>query len=152
VIEDLEGATAEPSRRGHRVALSVASAAISLGLLAALVVPPPDVGTSESASPSASPSASAEIVMFARSDTRVTMTQVFSRDGTALLQCFVSSDGSASPLVLARPDVWGPSVVYVGPDRRTAHSVPVPVAAPRGWLSVNCATSNAFAPREMIAR
>jgi len=150
MIEDLDGATAEPSRRPHLVALSAASAAVSLALLVALVLPPSDVGGSGSASPSVSPSASGEIVMFAKSDTRVTWTQLFSRDGTVLLQCFRSDDGSVSPLVIARTDI-GPSV-YVGPDTPTGRSVPLPVAAPRGWLSVNCATSDAFAPRELIAR
>jgi hypothetical protein len=150
VIEDVEGATSEPTGRLQVVALSALSAAVSLIVLLALVLPPSDMGGPQAASPAASPSASAFTMTFARPDTRVTWAEIFSRDGTVLLQCLASTD--ASPLVFARPDMWGPFVI-VGPQTSTARSVPVPVAAAStGWLSVNCATSEVFTPWEMFAR
>jgi len=152
VIVEIEGATSEPARRLHAVALSAASALVSLIVLLALVLPPLGVSGPRSASPAANPSATAFTITLARPDTRITMTQLFSRDGTALLACFVGSDASVSPLVFARPDTWGP-LVSVGPEPSAGRSVPVPVAARRsGWLSVNCATSGVFAPREMFER
>ncbi len=150
MIEDIEGATADRSRHGHVLALSAAGAAVSLILLIALVLPPSDVGGPRSAA--ASPGAGAFAMTFARGDTRVSLTQVFSRDGTALVGCFANVDGSWGPSIAVRPDRRGP-VVSVGPETSMARSVPVPVAAPRtGWRSVNCATSDVFAPREMFAR
>ena len=161
MIEDLEGATTEPSRRRHLVVLSAASAVISLALLVALVLPPSNVRGPESAAPAASQNASAFEVTFAgpgttfaRPDTRVTLTALLARPvaSTGSLVCFVSSDGSASPLISVRPDVWWGELVYVGPDTPTTRSVPVPVVAPRGWLSVNCATSDGLEPWERVAR
>jgi hypothetical protein len=44
VIQDLDGATSEPSRRWHVTVLSAAVAAVSLVLLLVLVAPPTPVG------------------------------------------------------------------------------------------------------------
>jgi hypothetical protein len=56
VIEDLDGATVEPTRRGHMLVLSAATAAISLILLVAIVAPPATVSVvPQRASLSASP-------------------------------------------------------------------------------------------------
>lgn len=150
MIEDVEGATSEPTRHLQAVALSALSAAVSLIVLLVLVLPRSEVGGPPAASPAASPSAGSFTMTFARPDAGVTWNQVFSRDGTVLLLCFAGSD--ASPLVFARPDIWGPFAV-VAPETPTARLVPVPVAAANtGWLSVNCATSGVFVPWEMFAR
>jgi hypothetical protein len=61
VIEDIEGATAEPTRRRHVRALSAAVAAVSLVMLFMLVVPP-DLGPAPQAA-SPLPSATAAPVM-----------------------------------------------------------------------------------------
>jgi hypothetical protein len=141
VIEDIEGATADRPRHLHVLALSAASAAVSLILLIAFVLPPSDGdGLQSAASLAASPSASAFSVTFVRRDTRVTLTELLSRDGTTSLGCFINVDSSSE------------SLVFVRPETPTGRSVPVSIAAPHGWLTVNCATSDVFAPREMFAR
>jgi hypothetical protein len=57
VIQDLDGAPSEPSRRTHVAVLSAAVAAASLVLLLMLVAPPtPSLAPPQAASPSASPS------------------------------------------------------------------------------------------------
>jgi hypothetical protein len=56
VIQDLDGATSEPSRRTHVAVLSAAVAAASLVVLLMLVAPPtPSVAPPQVASPLASP-------------------------------------------------------------------------------------------------
>jgi hypothetical protein len=115
VIEDLDGATVEPARRGHVVVLSTATAALALALLVALVVPP--LGDSVAQAPSTGLSASNAPTLtvvsggtagFIAGSGRVTLDQL--------------SAEPESPLVCAapRPDSWGPIFVLGGSSHAVA--------------------------------
>jgi hypothetical protein len=162
VIEDIEGATLEPTRRPHVFALSAAVAAVTLALLVVLLVPPSRHAAAPQAA-SAAPSASSGPVMTIVSGPTVS---------------FVSGSpyAQAGPLPLGRVDersvrcVGGVSnppyiVVFDGNGQvvaayssgRSERSVPtLPDAyvgsVGTGWLTVPCATSDLPALRIDRAR
>ena len=160
MIEDLDGATVEPTRRGHLLVLSAAMAALALALLVALVVPP-SVGTVALA-PSEAPSVSGAPTMTVVSggaslppgNGRVTLEQLRLEQGSPVL------------CVAPRPDVWGPFVLdgvsyVVGERTGPAVLLPPSYAATSwsGWLTLNiydrtgqrllytCGESEALPPR-----
>jgi hypothetical protein len=135
MIEDIEGATSEPTRRGHVVVLSAAVAAAALVLLVALVVPSRDAPPqATSPSPSAGPSLLVISVAsnpLSRLPVDLSRTTVC-RDGTWLTPpYFLAFDGRSGQLFAAPFDN--------GPRR------PVPVTfdlnAATGKVTVRCATS-----------
>ncbi|HEV8654199.1 MAG TPA: hypothetical protein VGR85_01625 [Candidatus Limnocylindria bacterium] len=145
MIEDIEGATTEPTRHRHVVLLSAATAAVALVLLVALVVPPPRVAT-----PQEQPRLPSAIIV-GPATTYVTVEQ---------LRRFVSraSECGESGLNIPPGYVWveAPNglTVAVGPSQSTPRSAPLPVLAqPRtGWLIVSCVTPNNSVPSEAISR
>lgn len=145
MIEDLDGATLEPSRRRHVAVLSAATAAVSVVLLVALVVPPSSLdATVLTASPA--PSASAGAVV-----TIVSGPTMFFQLGTSLRvylprisEC-VDEAQADSPYV----SEGNGQVIAAYSSGRTGRSVPTApdVYVGTGWLTVSCATSNVSVPR-----
>lgn len=166
MIEDLDGATVEPTRRGHVVVLSAATAALALALLVALVVPPSGASVVEAPSAAPRPSDAPTMVVlwadmsFAPGSGRVTLDQLRSQQ--------------ESPLVCAvpGPNLWVPAFVsngvsYAVGERTGPAVVPPPayVATSRsGWLTMQiydrtgqlvllytCGESDVLAPRIDLA-
>jgi len=141
VIEDIEGAAPELSRRGHLVVLSAAVSAVSCALLLALHVPRSTVGVpTQAASPSPSASASFSMTIVSSSITRqrVDLTRTSLCPDVARL---------TPPYYLAVDGLSG--AVFAGTsDGRTSRSVPVAVLPDRrtSWLFVSCVTSDIVAP------
>jgi hypothetical protein len=149
VIEDIEGATPEPTRRRHVVVLSGAVAIASLVLLLTLVVPAP-VDTAPHAV-SLTPSASTGPVMnFAPnplSQLRVDLSRTtVCSDGTRLSPpYFLMVDGSSRLISVAQFDA------RTGEQTRS----PVPVTfrfdASSGWMTITCATDDRLVPWESVS-
>jgi hypothetical protein len=144
VIEDLDGATTEPSRRTHVAVLSAATAAASLVLFYVLVAPPIFDGAPPQA---ASPSPSQTFVMRVVSNPFHSLPLDLPRSG-------MCADATKwGPLFhLAADATYGPAftVVY---DR--TGSLPVAVVREErgtGRLVVTCVTPDSFVPRINRAR
>lgn len=156
MIEDLDGATVEPTRRGHVIVLSVATAALALAVLVALVVPPSagSVAEAPSAAPSVSDAPKMTLVSggagFRPGSVRVTFDQLRPPAG-GLLVC-------AAP----RPDLWGPTFMLGGVSYAvgdgTGRALPPPAAVvipltvqvydgSGQQLLYTCTLPEAFAPR-----
>ena len=136
MIEDIEGATSEPVRRGHVLALSSAIAAISFVLLLAIVVVPSRVGTpAQPVAPAAASAAPATTVTFGSSpisQLRLDLTRdSVCSDGTRLIPPYYIAVNASTGDMSAVRSIGG-----------TTRSVPVRVLAdPRTpWLRVTCAT------------
>jgi hypothetical protein len=154
VIEDIEGATPEPTRRRHAVVLSGAVAIASLVLLLTLVVPAPVVPARVDTAPAAASPASSEsagtVMMFAPN--------AISRMRVDLSRTTVCSDGTRlQPPYFLIQSSTGP--VFAGQfDERTGAQIrpPIPVAfrfdARTGWMTITCATDDLTVPRESDAR
>jgi len=147
VIEDIEGATSEPSRRRHVLAASLGTAAVAVGLFLTLVLSPLDSDELPRASVTAPrPSAAPPVVMAAPQQSILG-----NIDETRQRAC-----------------VWGPSVQWIlvqgpAPDPRTVRPPTIAVAIEAGtgraipvgdrieattrWITVICATPDNFAPR-----
>jgi hypothetical protein len=166
LIEDIEGATADPPRRRHVAVLSAAVAAAALALLLALVVPPSrDAAVTQSP---AVPSARAGFEVTVASDP---MRNVFV-DMSRTSRC---PDGSLlAPHYWVSIDTSSGGAYAVSPESRTSRSAPSPlVVDPRSgrpvvWSSagtsrsvpvtfvydresryiVTCVSPNTLAPRE----
>jgi hypothetical protein len=156
VIQDLEGATSEPSRRRHVAVLSAAVAAISIVLLYALIVPAPRTHTPPplAASPVSSPTdGSVGEVMFSSASTSwVRSDQVAQlRDDMTSTVC-VSAVGSNPPIHLIVFDRNGQRIAaYTGGNTGRFISLPQAYVG-SGWLTVPCDRSDVFAPRINRAR
>lgn len=129
MIEDLDGANVEPTRRGHVFALSAATAAVALALLAALVVPPSrgNVAVSPSPAPSALNVPTLTLISegerFRLGSGRVTLDQLAAQPWSQLM------------CTTPRPDLWGPFVLggvsySVSDGTRRALPPPAAVAVP----------------------
>jgi len=154
VIQDLDGATPEPTRRGHVVALSAAIAAVSLVLLVALVVPPSIPSTSPQAP---APSASGGPVMtIASGPTMFLLSNTPSQLRVDLTREILCADRARlnPPYHLAFDLRTGAIVAGRFDDDETRRPVSVTLVfdGGSGWLTVSCATSNVFAPRIDRAR
>lgn len=155
MIQDIEGATSEPARRGHVIALSAATAAISLVLLVALVVPLERVSVSPQAT-SLAPSASAGPMMTIVSGSTIPSGSALPpfRSGTisplgvntkVVMYC---ADGSRMDPPYYLVFEGNGNVMTVPLEASTTRSVPVAsVDRGSGWLTVSCATSDARVPR-----
>jgi hypothetical protein len=131
VIEDIEGATSEPTRRRHVAALSGAMAAVSLALFLALIVPPSR--EAERPSPEPSPTASVTLTITSNPIRNVRLDLTLDSvcpDGTRLIPPYDLVFGEPSGQVFAVRYVVG----------RVAHSVPVTVVADKRtpYLTVAC--------------
>jgi hypothetical protein len=149
MIEEIEGATAEPTRRRHVVALSAAVATVSLVLLMALIGPAPRTGTPPLAA-SPAPSPASMTVAFASDSTGwVSYEQALQSDVTSTV---CAAGIGASPSVTLVFDREGrPIAAYT--SGKTGRFIPLPHAyVGSGWLTVPCDTSDIFAPRINRAR
>jgi hypothetical protein len=151
VIQDLEGATSEPTRRGHVFALSAAAAATSLVLLLALVAAPQVDTGPLAATPAPSPTAGSMVVTIA-SGTWVTLDQVAQlADDMILMRC-APGIGSSPPIHVVY-DRTGQAVIAAYTSGKTGRYIPLPVGyAISGSLTVPCDTPDVFAPRINRAR
>jgi hypothetical protein len=154
VIEDIEGATSEPSRRRHVVVLSGCVAITSLVLLFSWVAPP-ELGMDRQA-PSPDPSASAGPAM-----TIVTGPTMFFPAGPSYFQSGTTSPSSVNVKLVsecADGTQINPPYYLVFEGNGQVMTVPVDVSKPpspqfisvdrgSGWLTVSCATSTIRVPR-----
>jgi len=165
VIEDIEGAAPEPTRRRHVAALSAAIATVSLVLLVALVVPTSRVATpppaaSPAAGVSAGPTVRTTIVsnpitgmrFDAGPEVRMTIvSNAISGMRVDLTHTSVCADGTRliPPYDLAFEGVTG-RVFAVGPN--LSHSLPVAFRfdARTGWMTVSCATPDAVTTEQPL--
>lgn len=152
MIQDLDGDTPEPTRRWHVVALSAATAALSLVLLIALVMPAPIIDSSQLvASPAASASPGPRMIISSRPP--------ISHMRIDLSRAIVCSDGTRlnPPYWPAVDDSTGRVSVAQFHDRsgeRIGISVPVIFRfdARTGYMTVTCATDDIPALWESDAR
>ena len=150
MIQELDGATTEPSRRTHVAVLSAAVAAISLVLLMTLVVPSPQIDTPPLAA-SAAPSPARVTVVSASDSTAgvVSYDQALRNDLTSRL-C-AKGTGSSPSVILVLDREGRPIAAYTSGE--TGRFIPLPQAyVGSGWLSVPCDASDVFAPRLNRAR
>jgi len=158
VIQDLDGAAIEPSRRSHVAALSAGVAAVSLVLLMALVVPAPRTETRPlAAAPAPSPT-DGTVVTFASGSTWIRLPdrpQISEVRGVTPPGDVTSTEcaviGSSQPFVLVFDRNGQPIAAYT--SGRTGRFNPLPQAyVGSGWLSIPCDPSDVFAPRINRAR
>jgi hypothetical protein len=139
MIEDLEGATSEPVRRRHVLALSTAVATIALVTLVALVVPRERVAVApQSGVPSAStPATPVDGRITLVPDAPMRVGELVCADGTKVATTYLIAVDSASSRFVA-----------VAVDPRTVRPVPVLAVqeARAAWLGLSCALSDPFAP------
>lgn len=152
MILDLDGPTAEPSRRSHVALLSAAVAAVALVLLCVLVAPSPRVDAPPMAA-SAVPSTASMTVVFASGSTAWTRGGPFEeslRDDLRSMEC-AAGIGSSPPVHLVFDQNGQLIAAYT--SGRTGRFIPLPQAyVGSGWLSVPCDTPDVFAPRLNRAR
>jgi hypothetical protein len=146
VIEDLDGATSEPSRRRHVAALSAAVAAASIVLFYVLVAPPTFVGAPPQA---ASPSPNQSIVMTVASNSFMNLPVDLTRSGL----CTDGTMWGNPPFQLAVDANGGRALTPVLYDRTGSRAVAfVREERGTGRLVVTCATPDSFVPRINRAR
>lgn len=169
MIEDLEGATVEPMRRRHVVALSGAVAAVSLALLFVLVAPR-EVAMPQASSPAPSPVASFTLTIATNPMNTVYVDPANTSlcpDWTSFVLSYVVSFDPATgrayavqpvpsmsrsapaPMVAdprtGRPIVWS--------SAGTSGSAPATFIYDReGRYIVTCATSKGITPPERLVR
>jgi hypothetical protein len=143
VIEDLEGATSEPSRRRHVAVLSAATAAFAIVLFYVLVAPPTFDGASPQA---ASPSPTRSLSMTVVSNPLINLPPGMTRSA-------MCGDGATwAPLQLAVSANGGPAVITVY-DRTGSRPIGfVREERGTGRLVLTCATPDSWAPRIDRAR
>jgi hypothetical protein len=153
VIEDLEGATPEPTRRRHVVVLSGAVAIASLVLLFSWIAPP-DLGmTRQAALPGPSASAGPAMTIVTRppmilqsgpvdfrsgttSPSGVNVKLVSGCDGTEISRpYYLVFEGNGQVMTVPLDASPLPSPQFISVDRGS------------GWLTVSCATSTTRVPR-----
>jgi hypothetical protein len=150
VIEDLEGATSEPSRRTHVAVLSAFVAAASLVLLFVLVVPAPRMDTTQLAAPAAPTNGT--VVTFASGPAWVRSGQVSQiREVVTMTPCFIAL-GSNPPAQLIVFDRNGqPMATYTSGTTERLSS-----PRPEYWgelsFTLPCDAPDAAAPRINRAR
>ena len=150
MIEEIEGATSEPTRRRHVIVLSGSVAIASLVLLLTLVPAPAVPARVDTAPDTASPVSSAsagEVMMFVPnpiSRMRVDLSRTTTcSDGVRIGPPYALSIDGASP---------GRVFIVFFDDRAGAQTrSPVPAAfrldARTGWMTVTCVTDDLTVPR-----
>jgi hypothetical protein len=155
VIQDLEGATSEPSRRRHVAMLSAAAAAVSLVLLMALVAPTPRMDRPIAASAARSTGDSPYVSspsdpMWLASDRGGPFEESMRDDGT-WTEC--AAGIGSSPAVTLVFDREGRRLVAAYTTGPTGRFIALPKAyVDSGWVTVPCDASDVFAPRINRAR
>jgi hypothetical protein len=141
VIEDIEGATMEPSRSRHVLALSAAVASLAFVLLVALVAPQVPGGFAPEAS--SSPASPRGLSVPASVSNPLAQLRV---DLTQASQC---GDGAQlTPPYLLAVDMASGRVFAMTSEGRSGRPIPVMLvpASRAGWLTVTCATPDLLAP------
>ena len=157
MIQDLDGATSEPSRRRHVAVLSAAVAAAAIVLLYALVAPAPRMDMPPlAASPAPTPVTHTVVTFASDSATWIRWDQlgpfVAERPADETWTECVAGIGSSPPVTLVF-DREGRRVVAAYTSGQTGRFIPLPKAyVDSGWLSVPCDASDIFAPRINRAR
>jgi hypothetical protein len=133
VIEDLDGALSESTRRRHFAVLSAATAAVSLVLFVVLVAPPTHFGEAPQAAPSAS--ARASFLMTARSSPLTNLPLDLTRPS-------VCPNGSllTPPYLLVVEAETGRILAGVFDGNSFPHLVTLQEDAGTGKVTVTCAT------------
>jgi hypothetical protein len=149
VIEEIEGATSEPGRRRHTVALSAVIAWVALAMLVMVVVGPGPFGAPPlRASPA--PSESGELMFYGSSP--IAQLRV---DPSVASEC---ADGTKlTPPILVDVEMDSGRVFAPNADGRTGRPVAWGVLAPAqtswlSWLTVICATPETWRPWRITAR
>ena len=152
MIEDLDGATSEPSRRTHVAVLSASVAAVSLVLLYVLLVPAPLTDTRQlAASPAPSPT-NGTVVTFAAGQAWVRWDQVAQiREVVTGTPCFFSFGSNPPPQLIVGDRNGQPMATYTS---RTVEPLTSP--RPEYWgeilFTMPCDRPDASAPRINRAR
>ena len=151
MILDLDGATTEPSRRGHVATVSASVAAAALLLLYALLVPAPPTGVLlPGAAPAPSPIG---MTVWSATDPMWIRGGPFDeslRDAGMRTEC-AAGIGSSPPVHLVFDSSGRLVAAYT--SGITGRFIALPQAYVRsGWLTVPCDTSDVFAPRLNRAR
>jgi hypothetical protein len=159
VIEDLEGATTEPSRRRHVAALSAATAAVALVLFFALVTPKAPVDAPPlAATPAPSPT-DARVVIFAADSPEVwfpgrsgdVRLGTPSSDVWTSMVCVSAVEPNPTIHLMVVDRTGQPIAAYTGGT--TGRFIALPQAyVGSGWRTVPCPASDLFAPRINRAR
>ena len=136
MIQDLDGAVSEPTRRRHVVVLSAATAAVSLVLLIALIAPPTRFGDpTQAASPSPNPRASFVMTVVSNPLRNLPLDLTRSSvcpDGSRLAPPYFLTVEAGTGRILAG--------VFDG-GRRVPHLVTLNLDAGTGKVTVTCATN-----------
>jgi hypothetical protein len=150
VILDLDGATIEPSRRGHVATVSASVAAAALVLLYALLAPAPPTGAPPvPAAPLPDP---ARMTVFSASGPTWIQGGPFEESLRDALSTMCAAGVGSSPPVHLLIDGSG-RVVAAYTGGTTGRFIPLPqVYVGSGWLTVPCDTADVFAPRLNRAR
>jgi hypothetical protein len=153
VIEDLEGAAPEPSRRGHVAMLSAAVAAVSLLLLFALIMPPQLAVGPQAAAPAPSAVAAPGLTIFSGPTTSFPSGSPFvPGDGRRVSECASETGSGGSYIVVYNHD--GSQVIGAFSMGRAGASPPTAPYAyvGTGWLTASCAAIEDVDPRIDRAR
>lgn len=146
MIEDLEGITSEPPRRRHVLVASLGTAGVAAALFLALVLSPLEIDELPRASvPAARPSAAPFVIAAPQQSILSNIDQM--RQGACAwgpgLQWVLIQSPAA--------DGWTvrPPTVAVAIEPATGRAIPVGdrVGETTMWMTVTCATSDAFSPR-----
>jgi len=136
VIQDLDGAVSEPTRRRHVVVLSAATAAVSIILFFAIIAPPVRLGeTPQAASPSPSPNASFVMTVVSNPLRNLPLDLTRSSacpDGSRLTPPYFLTVEAGTGRILAGAFDGG---------RRVHHLVTLNLDAGTGKLTVTCVTN-----------
>ena len=147
MIEDIEGATSEPTRHWHVLFASLGTAGVAVALFLSLVLSPPlEIDVLPRASvPTASPIAAPFVIAAPQLNILSNIDQVRQRAcawGPGLQGVFIQSPAT---------DGWTvrPPTVAVAIEPGTGRAIPVGdrVGETTWWMIVTCATSDVFAPR-----
>jgi hypothetical protein len=142
VIEDLEGATSEPSRRTHVAVLSAFVAAASLVLLFVLVAPPTLVGAPpHAASPSPTPSFAMTVLSNPLINLPLDPRSSMCAASTTWTPLQLAVDATRGRALLVVYDRTGSRPIAFFQEERGT-----------GRLVVTCLTADSFAPRINRAR
>ena len=159
MIEDLDGATTEPSRRTHVAVLSAVTAAVALVLFLALVTPPTPVATPQlAASPAPSPT-DARVLIFAPDSPLVwfpggsgeVRLGTPSSDVWTSMVCVTAVEPNPTLHLMVVDRTGQPIAAYTGGTTGRFIALPQTYVG-SGWRTVPCPPSDVFAPRINRAR
>lgn len=155
MIEDLDGATSEPSRRRHVAVLSATVAAAAIVLLYTLVAPAPRVDMAPlAASPAPTPVTHTVVTFASDSATSIRPDEwapfIVGRPADETWTVCMAGPGSNPTVHLLFDREGQPMAAYTG--GATGRFIAWRDFLGMGWLTVPCDTSDVFAPRMNRAR